>query len=149
MDSTPNLEFANIQLALTLLFNFYQEFRRYREEARRYQIRQLQYRYALRHLALEITARGRNADRRKYNGLMRSFFGTNVRLAPLADLRTGKDIERFPTTAEEISALDAYGSKHAVRNESRRILEALGLPTEGVPLIVMRALILQLAVAGA
>lgn len=57
MDSTPNLEFANIQLALTLLFNFYQEFRRYREEARRYQIRQLQYRYALRHLALEIAAR--------------------------------------------------------------------------------------------
>ncbi|KAL5085400.1 hypothetical protein Trisim1_010625 [Trichoderma cf. simile WF8] len=141
MDSTPNLEFANIQLALTLLFNFYQEFRRYREEARRYQIRQLQYRYALRHLALEIAARGRNADRRKYNGLMGSFFGTNVRLAPLADLRTGKDIERFPTTAEEISALDG--------NESRRILEALKLPTEGVPLIVMRALILQLAVAGA
>ncbi|KAM6484220.1 hypothetical protein HDV62DRAFT_389310 [Trichoderma sp. SZMC 28011] len=134
MDSTPNLEFINIPLALTLLYNLYQEVQRYREEVRRYQSMQLQ-------LPVELIARGRNADRQKYNGLMLSFYGTNVRLAPLADLRTGEDIEPFPATAEEISALDG--------NDSRRILEALGLPTEGVPLIVMRALILQLVAARA
>ncbi|KAF3076304.1 hypothetical protein CFAM422_001018 [Trichoderma lentiforme] len=128
--STPHLESNGIQQAITLLRTLYEELQRYREEWRRYRDIQVQ-------LLVELRARARNADCQEHNGLMQRFSGTNVPLIPLADLRTGEVIERFPATAEEISALDG--------NESRRILEALGLPTEGVPLIVMRSMILQLA----
>ncbi|KAL7788131.1 hypothetical protein V8C43DRAFT_307489 [Trichoderma afarasin] len=128
--STPHLESNGIQQAITLLRTLYDEIQRYREEWRRYRDIQVQ-------LLVELRARARNADSQEHNGLMQRFSGTNVPLIPLADLRTGEVIERFPATAEEISALDG--------NESRRILEALGLPTEGVPLIVMRSMILQLA----
>ncbi|KAK0760854.1 hypothetical protein N5P37_005793 [Trichoderma harzianum] len=128
--STPHLESNGIQQAITLLRTLYDELQRYREEWRRYRDIQVQ-------LLVELRARARNADSQEHNGLMQRFSGTNVSLIPLADLRTGEVIERFPATAEEISALDG--------NESRRILEALGLPTEGVPLIVMRSMILQLA----
>ncbi|KKO97389.1 hypothetical protein THAR02_10504 [Trichoderma harzianum] len=128
--STPHLESYNIQQAITLLLNIYEELQRHREEWRRYQDIQEQ-------LLVELRARARNADRQEHNGLMQRFSGTNVPLIPLVDIRTGEDIERFPATAEEISALNG--------NESRRIIEALGLPAEGVPLIVMRSMILQLA----
>ncbi|KAL6810153.1 hypothetical protein V8C40DRAFT_271181 [Trichoderma camerunense] len=128
--STPHLESNGIQQAITLLRTLYDEIQRYREEWRRYRDIQVQ-------LLVELRARARNADSQEHNGLMQRFSGTNVPLIPLADLRTGEVIERFPATAEEISALDG--------NESRRILKALGLPTEGVPLIVMRSMILQLA----
>ncbi|KAJ4855392.1 uncharacterized protein T069G_10950 [Trichoderma breve] len=74
---TPHRESNDIQQAITLLRTLYEELQR-----------------------------ARNADRQEHNGLMQRFSGTNVLLIPLADLRTGEVIERFPATAEEISALD-------------------------------------------
>ncbi|KAK4085630.1 uncharacterized protein Triagg1_620 [Trichoderma aggressivum f. europaeum] len=93
---------SQVQMVLDFLVALFDAFEQHRQE--------------LRQLAVEMTARAMNEDRQEQNRLMQSIFGTTQPLVPLVDVRTGEDIESFPTTVEEISSLDG--------NQSRRILDA-------------------------
>ncbi|KAL7959143.1 hypothetical protein V8C34DRAFT_304301 [Trichoderma compactum] len=121
MSSPLNPQGADIQaqMVLNFLVALFDAFEQHRQEVRMYHVMQLQYCHELRQLAVEMIARAKNADRRKENRLVQSVFGTTRPLVPLVDVRTGQDIEPFPTTVEEICSLDG--------NQSRRILEALGV----------------------
>ncbi|KAL6818880.1 hypothetical protein GGI42DRAFT_348087 [Trichoderma sp. SZMC 28013] len=139
MSSPSNPQGADnqVQLVLSFLVAFFDAFEQLQQEVPMDQVMWLQYYYELRQLAVEMIARATNVDRRIENRLMQSVFSSTRPLVPLVDVRTGEDIELFPTTVEEIGSLDG--------NQSRRILEALGIDPQEAPLIIMRALILRLA----